>query len=71
MFGLLLRHVPGDTAAAERAMIRVYARVWRTAPVFDPAVLTGGAFLLKALLRETAGRDRGDHVVCAHATRGG
>jgi DNA-directed RNA polymerase specialized sigma24 family protein len=32
-----LHHVLGDSAAAEQATVRVYVRVWRTAPVFDPA----------------------------------
>jgi RNA polymerase sigma-70 factor, ECF subfamily len=43
-----LHHVLGDTAAAERATVRVYVRVWRTAPDFDPAMMSGASFLLRA-----------------------
>jgi hypothetical protein len=43
-----LHHVLGDTAAAERATVQVYVRVWRTAPTFDPAVMSGASFLVRA-----------------------
>lgn len=43
-----LHHVLGDATAAERATVRVYVRVWRTAPDFDPAVMSGASFLLRA-----------------------
>ena len=59
VFGFLSR-APGDPVAAERATVRVYMRVWRTAPAFDPAVMSGGAFLLRALLREFDDRERRD-----------
>jgi RNA polymerase sigma-70 factor (ECF subfamily) len=48
----LLRHALGDAAAAERATVRVYVRVWRTAPAFDPAGMSGCAFLVEAVHRE-------------------
>jgi RNA polymerase sigma-70 factor, ECF subfamily len=46
VFGVL-HHALGE-AAAERAMVRVYVRVWRTAPDFDPAMMSGASFLLRA-----------------------
>ena len=59
VFGLL-EHMTEDPAVAERAMVRVYVRVWRTAPVFDPAVMSGSAFLVEAVHREVDGcADRG------------
>jgi RNA polymerase sigma-70 factor, ECF subfamily len=68
VFGLL-QHTPGDSAAAERAMVRVYVRVWRTAPAFDPAVMSGGAFLIEAVHREFDGRERRDHARCVRTPR--
>ena len=68
MFGLI-QHASGDSAAVERAMVRVYVRVWRTAPAFDPTVTSGGAFLMDALYREFDGRERRDHARCARARR--
>jgi RNA polymerase sigma-70 factor, ECF subfamily len=62
-----LHHVLGDTAAAERATVRVYVRVWRTAHTFDPAVLAGGAFLILTIHRELDGRDRRDDARCPRA----
>jgi hypothetical protein len=53
-----LHHVLGDTAAAERATVRVYVRVWRTAPVFDPAVMSGASFLLRACRPAPEASDR-------------
>jgi RNA polymerase sigma-70 factor (ECF subfamily) len=47
-----------DSVAAERAMVRVYVRVWRSASSFDPAQMSGGAFLMQAVSREFHGRDR-------------
>jgi len=47
-----------DSAVAERAMVRVYVRVWRTASSFDPARMSGGAFLMDAVRREFGSRDR-------------
>ena len=47
-----------EQAAAERAMVRVYARVWRTASSFDPDRMSGGAFLTHAVSREVGRRDR-------------
>ena len=61
VFGLL-QHTLGEPAAVERAMVRVYMRVWRTAPAFDPAVMSGGAFLIDAVHRESNGPERRDHV---------
>jgi len=66
VFGLL-RHALGESAAAERATVRVYVRVWRTAPTFDPAVMAGGAFLIQAIHREFDGRERRDDARCARA----
>ena len=68
VFGLL-EHMTEDPAVAERAMVRVYVRVWRTAPVFDPAVMSGRAFLVEAVHREVDGRERRGHAVCADRGR--
>jgi RNA polymerase sigma-70 factor (ECF subfamily) len=57
----LLHHVLGDRAAAERATVRVYVRVWRTAPAFDPAVSSGGAFLIEAVHGQFEERERRGH----------
>jgi RNA polymerase sigma-70 factor, ECF subfamily len=65
VFGVL-HHALGE-AAAERAMVRVYVRVWRTAHTFDPAVLAGGAFLILTIHRELDGRDRRDDARCPRA----
>src|SRR4051812_3251974 len=62
-----LHHVLGDTAAAERATVGVYVRVWRTAPVFDPAAMLGAAFLLRACRPGPGGADPGG---CSHRGRG-
>lgn len=53
-----LSHVLTEPAAAERAMVRVYGRVWRTASSFDPAQMSGGAFLVQAMSREFDRRQR-------------
>ena len=60
VFGLL-QHTLGESAA-ERAAVRVYVQVWRTAAAFDPAVMSGGAFLLEAVYRELDERKGRDHV---------
>jgi DNA-directed RNA polymerase specialized sigma24 family protein len=54
----LLQHVLGDSTAAERATVRVYVRVWRTASAFDPAVTSGGTYLMQTLQWEFDGRER-------------
>ena len=59
VFGLL-QPTLGESAA-ERAAVRVYVQVWRTAAAFDPAVMSGGAFLLKAVYREFDERKGRDH----------
>jgi RNA polymerase sigma-70 factor (ECF subfamily) len=48
----LLRRALGDAAAAERATVRVYVRVWRTAPAFDPEGMSVCALLVEAVHRE-------------------
>ena len=68
VFGLL-HHVLGESAAAERAMVRVYVRVWRSAPAFDPAVMTGGAFLMEVMHREFGGRQRRADAQCGEGAR--
>jgi RNA polymerase sigma-70 factor, ECF subfamily len=65
----LLQHVLEDSTAAERATVRVYVRVWRTAPAFDPAVTSGGTYLMQTLQWEFDGRERRDDARCAHADR--
>ena len=70
----LLQHVLGDSTAAERATVRVYVRVWRTASGFDPAVTSGGTYLMQTLQREFDrrefdGRERRGDARCAHADR--
>ncbi len=65
VFGLLTR-VLGESAAAERAMVRIYVRVWRTAPAFDAAVVSGGTFLMEAVHRELGGRGRRGRAECPH-----
>ena len=59
VFGLL-QHTLGESAA-ERAAVRVYVQVWRTAAAFDPAVMSGGAFLMEAVHREFDERKGRDH----------
>ena len=54
----LLNYALGELAAAERATVRVYVHVWRTAPAFDPASMSGCTFLLRAVHRELDGRRR-------------
>lgn len=54
----LLRAVLGAAPQAERAAERVYLRVWRTAPRFDPAGGSAYALLLGAARRELVGRVR-------------
>jgi hypothetical protein len=56
----LLHSALGESEAAERVTVRVYVRVWRTAPTFDPAMMSGCAFLLLAVHREVDGREFGD-----------
>lgn len=63
VFGLLTREL-GESAAAERAMVRIYVRVWRTAPAFDPAVVSGDTFLIEAVHRELGGRERRGDAGC-------
>ena len=53
-----LNHALGEPAAAERATVRVYVQVWRTAPAFDPASMSGCTFLMRAVRRELDGRQR-------------
>lgn len=65
----LLQHVLGDSTAAERASVRVYVRVWRTASAFDPAVTSGGTYLMQTLQGEFDGRERPGDARCAHADR--
>jgi hypothetical protein len=38
----------GESAAAEQVTVRIYVRVWRTAPTFDPALMSGGTFLIRS-----------------------
>ena len=47
----ILQHALGEPSA-ERATVRVYVRVWRTAPTFDPATMSGDTFLIQAVYRE-------------------
>jgi RNA polymerase sigma-70 factor (ECF subfamily) len=56
----LLHGELGESDAAERATVRVYIHVWRTAPAFDPAMISGCAFLMLAVHRETDGRESSD-----------
>lgn len=63
VFGLL-HHALGESAAAERATVGVYVRVWRSAPAFDPALMTGGAFLTQVMHREFSGPERRADVPC-------
>jgi RNA polymerase sigma-70 factor, ECF subfamily len=46
-----------ESTAAERATVRVYVHVWRTAAAFDPATMSGYTFLMLALHREIDGRE--------------
>jgi len=64
-----LHHMLGDTAAAERATVRVYVRVWRTAPAFDPAVMSGASFLVHAFQRAFDVREGRGVARCAHVGR--
>ena len=68
VFGLL-HHALGESAAAERATVRVYVRVWRSAPAFDPAVMTGGAFLMQVMHREFGGPERRADAPCGERAR--
>ena len=56
MFNLLRREL--DEPAAERATVRVYLGVWRTAAAFDPARMSGWTFLLHAVHRDRSCRPR-------------
>ena len=47
-----------EPSVAERAMVRVYVRVWRTASSFDPGQMSGGAFLVHAMTQEFGRRQR-------------
>lgn len=51
VFGLL-RTALGGTALAEEAAERVYLRLWRTSPGFDPAGGSAYSLLLRAARRE-------------------
>jgi RNA polymerase sigma-70 factor (ECF subfamily) len=62
----MLSRALAEPAAAERAMVRVYTRIWRTASSFDPARMSGGAFLVQAVSREF---DRQDRSWCGGATQ--
>ena len=68
-----LQRALGESAAAERATVQVYTRVWRSADTFDPAVTSGCTFLLQAVRRELDGRavlGRRTGPTCAPDARG-
>ena len=54
----MLCHALEEPAVAERAMVRVYTRVWQTASSYDPDRMSGGAFLVEAVSREFGRRRR-------------
>ena len=56
IFNVLRREL--DEPAAERATVRVYLRVWQTASAFDPARMSGWAFVLHAVYHDRRSRPR-------------
>ncbi|MGH3804021.1 MAG: sigma factor [Pseudonocardiaceae bacterium] len=55
VFGML-RGALGDSAVAEEATSRVYVRLWRTAPRFNPTTRSASSMLMRVTRRELVGR---------------